>query len=44
MVHAYINGTEVKIYAFRGEEALCYIPELDTKDWYKMSMIEVDHD
>ena len=44
MTKAYVNGTEVKIYDFRGDEALCFIPELDTKDWYKLNMIEVRYD
>lgn len=44
MAKAYINGTEVTVYAYRGDEALCYIPELGTKDWYKQNLIEVRHD
>lgn len=38
---AFINGVEVKVYAYEGDRALCYIPELDTKDWYKQNLIEV---
>lgn len=41
MAKAYINGTEVTIYEYRGEEALCYIPALDIKGWYKQNLIEV---
>lgn len=38
---AYINGTEVTVYEYRGEEALCYIPALDIKSWYRLNEIEV---
>lgn len=41
MAKAFINGTEVTVYAYRGDEVLCYIPELGTKDWYKQNLIEV---
>lgn len=43
MVKAYINGTEVTVYEYRGEEALCYIPALNIKGWYKQNLIEVRH-
>lgn len=44
MAKAYINGTEVTVYAYRGDEALCYIPALNIKGWYKQNLIEVRHD
>lgn len=44
MVKAYINGVEATIYEFRGEEALCFFPDLGTKGWYKTNLIEVRND
>lgn len=44
MVKAYINGVEVKIYGYKNGQALCYFPDLGTKDWYNMNMIEVRND
>ena len=41
MAKAYINGIEVTVYEYRGEEALCYIPILNIKGWYKQNLIEV---
>lgn len=41
MAKAFINGTEVTVYEYRGEEALCYIPALNIKGWYKQNLIEV---
>ena len=41
MAKAYINGIEVTVYEYRGEEALCYIPALNIKGWYKQNLIEV---
>ena len=44
MAKAYINGIEVTVYEYRGEEALCYIPALNIKGWYKQNLIEVRYD
>lgn len=44
MAKAYINGTEVTVYDYKGDQALCYIPALDIKEWYKQNLIEVRHD
>lgn len=44
MAKAYINGVEVKIYDFKGKSALCFFPDLDTKGWYNMNLIEVRYD
>lgn len=44
MAKAYINGTEVIIYEFKGKSALCYFPEIGTKDWYNTNLIEVRYD
>lgn len=44
MSKATINGIEVVVYAFREDQALCYVPEVGIKDWFNLSMIEVSHD
>ena len=44
MAKAYINGTEVTVYDYNGDQALCYIPALNIKGWYKQNLIEVRHD
>ena len=41
MAKAYINGIEVIVYDFSGDQALCYVPEVGVKEWFKMNMIEV---
>ena len=41
MANAYINGIEVVVYEFSGDQALCYVPEVGVKEWFKMNMIEV---
>ena len=41
---AMINGIEVIVYDFRGNHALCYVPEVGIKDWFNTSMIEVAAD
>lgn len=41
MAKAYINSTEVTVYDYKEDEALCYIPVLDIKGWYKQNLIEV---
>lgn len=44
MAKAYINGTEVTVYDYNGDQALCYIPALNIKGWYKQNLIEVRYD
>ena len=44
MAKAYINGTEVRVYEYKGDEVLCYIPALHIKGWYKQNLIEVRYD
>lgn len=44
MSKATINGIEVVVYDFSGDQALCYVPEVGIKDWFNMNMIEVAHD
>lgn len=44
MAKATINGVEVIVYDYKEDQALCYVPELDTKNWYKQNLIEVKHD
>lgn len=41
MAKAYINGIEVTVYEYRNEEALCYIPVLNIKGWYRQNLIEL---
>ena len=41
MVKAYLNGVEVTIKEFRGDEAHCFIPSMGICNWYKMNLIEV---
>ena len=41
MAKAYINGIEVVVYDFDGDRALCYIPSLEIRGWYKQNLIEV---
>ena len=41
---AYINGTEVTVYDYKEDKALCYIPALNIKGWYKQNLIEVRYD
>lgn len=41
MAKAYINGTEVTVYDYKEDKALCYIPALNIKGWYKQNLIEV---
>lgn len=43
MAKAYINGTEVTVYDFKEDQALCYIPALGIKEWYKQNLIEVKY-
>lgn len=38
---AYINGIEVVVYDFSGDQALCYVPEIGVKSWFNQNMIEV---
>ena len=44
MAKAYINGTEVTVYDYKEDKALCYIPALGIKEWYKQNLIEVKYD
>lgn len=44
MSKAYINGTEVTVYDYKEDQALCYIPALNVKGWYKQNLIEVRHE
>ena len=44
MAKAYINGTDVTVYDYKGDEALCYILALNIKGWYKQNLIEVRYD
>lgn len=44
MAKAYINGTEVMVYEYKEDKALCYIPALNIKSWYKQNLIEVRYD
>lgn len=41
MIGAFINGTEVIIYEFKGKMAKCYVPEFDITNWYNLNQIEV---
>ena len=41
MSKAFVNGVEVSIREFRGDEAKCFVPSLNICNWYKLSMIEV---
>ena len=38
---AYVNGIEVTVYDFQDEKALCFIPEIGVKSWYRLNEIEV---
>lgn len=38
---AFINGIEVVVYDFSDGQALCYVPEVGVKEWFKTNMIEV---
>lgn len=38
---AFINGIEVVVYDFSDGQALCCVPEVGVKEWFKMNMIEV---
>lgn len=44
MSRATINGINVIVYDFKEDQALCYIPALNIKEWYKQNLIEVRYD
>ena len=44
MAKAFINGTEITVYDYKEDQALCYIPALNIKGWYKQNLIEVRYD
>lgn len=44
MVKAFVNGIEVTIYDYQEDKALCFIPEMGVKNWYRLNQIEVRYD